>query len=130
MGTWRLMGQYDAETKTYSAFAGTGLASPYTPDFSGTLKKLRAIVNSDAATTLIEAVQIKLTCNTFRPNSMEIVAQGNGLQTAPAMAQLPIDYDLGSGQPVQAGVPITMEGRNITADTPIGVNILLIGYFE
>jgi len=131
MGTWRLMGQYDVETKTYSAFAGAGLTSPFTPDFSGTLKNLRVVVNHDAATTLTEHVQIKLTCNTFKPNSLEVGAQGAGLRTAPVgLDAIALDWPLGGGQPIQAGVPITLEGRNITADTPVGVNVLLYGYFE
>lgn len=127
MGYWRLLGQYDAETTTYSACAGTP-ASPYTPDKSGRLKALRTIVNRSAAASLINHVQFKLTCTTFIPNSIECGAQGSGLQTAPALQSEALDWAI--NQPVQAGVPITIEGRNVTADTPVTVSVLLYGYFE
>ena len=126
-----LMGEYDAETKTWSAFAGTvsGMASPFTPPNDGTLVGLRVIINSDAATTLIEHVQIRLTCAKFTPNCIEIAGQGNGLQTVPTQIHgETIDWPV--NQPVQAGVPIALEGRNITADTPVGVSVLVYGIFE
>lgn len=124
---WRLIGEYNAETKTYSACAGT-VPSPYTPDKSGKLSGLRAIVAGDSASALIQHVQFKLTCTTFNPNSIEIGAQGSGLQTAPAFHGDPIDWCC--DQPVQAGVPITIEARNLTADTPVGVLVELYGLFE
>ena len=126
-----LMGEYDAETKTWSALLGTvsGNKSPFTPSESGTLVGIRLVVNADAATTLIEHVQIELTCAKFTPNTIEVGAQGNGLQTVPTQSQMPIQ-DWPVNQPVEAGVPIKMRGRNITADTPVGVSILVYGIFE
>ena len=129
-GLWRYMGEYNAITKTYSAFAGNK-TSPYTPDFNGRLKGLRCIVNRNTVASLINHVNIKLTCTTFNPNSIECGCQGTGLQTVPALAGgMGAQHDWAVDQPVQAGVPITMEGQNITADTPVTATIILYGYFE
>lgn len=127
MKYWRMMGEYNAETKTYSALAGT-VASPYTPDKTGRLIGLRTIVGADAVTSLIELVQIKLTCTTFNPNSVEVGAVGNGLATVSARHPMPLDWPV--DQPIVAGVPITIEARNLTADTPVGVLVQLWGLFE
>lgn len=127
-GYWRLMGRYDAETTTYSACAGTGATSPYTPDVGGTLRMLRTEVGGGAATSLANHIQFKLTCATFRPNSIECYAQGAGLQTAPYLQ--PKERDFVVNQPVQAGVPITIEGRNLNAETPVTVDAMIYGYFE
>lgn len=126
---WRLLGEYDAETKTLSAFAGGAGSSPYTPDANGTLVGLRAIMNRSAATSLINHINFRLTCTTFKPSSiMEVGLQGSGLQTAPALQ--PVAMDWAVNQPVQSGVPIKLEGQNITADTPVTVSALLYGCFE
>jgi len=127
MRYWRLMAEYNAETKTYSEAAGTK-ASPYVPDKSGKLVGLRTIVSGDAATSLIQAVQFKLTSTSFVPNSIEVGAQGNGLQTAPYSSSKVIDWQV--AQTVQVGVGITIEARNLTADTPVGVLVHLYGLFE
>lgn len=121
-----MMAQYDAETTSYTECAGTP-TSPFTPDFSGKLVGLRTIANRQAATSLVDHVQFKLTCNMFKPNSIECGAQGGGLQTAPAIQTPPIEWPV--DQPVQAGVPITVEGRCI-GDTPVTVSVLLYGLFE
>lgn len=125
---WKVLGEYDAETTTYSAFAGGIGASPYTPTENGRLIGLRTVTQADAATSLIEGVQFKLTCSTFVPNSIEVMALGTGLRTAPAMYCVPMDHAV--DQEVQAGVPITLEGRNVTADTPVTVSVILMGLFE
>ena len=129
-GFFRLMAQYDAETTTYSACAGTP-TSPYTPDKTGRLRGLRTIVNRSASTSLINHVQFRLTSTTFNPNSIECGAQGTGLQTAPALqGGASSEMDWACDQMVQAGVPITIEARNVTADVPVTVSVLLYGYFE
>lgn len=126
---WRLLGEYNAESKTYSACAGGSQTSPYTPDEDAKLIGLRVICSADAATTLIESVQFKLTCTKFKPNSIEVMGRGNGLLTVPTNERGPIiDYVV--EQDVKAGVPITVEARNLTADTPVGVLVHLMGCFE
>lgn len=128
---WRLLGQYDAETTTFSAFAVTGMASPFTPDFNGRLVGLRGIANRSAASSLVNHVEFRLTCASFNPNTIEVGVQGSGLQTAPALqsgSTATNDWEV--DQPVIAGVPITLEGRNVTADTPVTVSALLYGLFE
>lgn len=132
MGTyWKLLAGYDAETTTYSECAKTGMASPYTPTENATLIGLRTFANSDAATTLQEHVQFKLTCQTFTPNSIECGSQGSGLCTAPAFhGGVAGQNDWQVNQKVAAGVPITIEARNVTADTPVTVDCLLYGLFQ
>lgn len=124
---WRLMGHYNAETQAYSACAGALAASPFTPDFSGRLIGVRTQVSAEAATSLVEHVQIRLTCNKFNPNSIEVYAQGNGLQTVPAYTQNSHDFNV--DQPVQAGVPITIEGRNDVA-TAVTNSTFIWGLFD
>ena len=124
---WRLIGEYTAEITTYSAMTGGAVTSPYTPDEDARLVGLRCVVNRSAVTSLINAVQFRITCTTFKPNSIEVCAMGSGLQTAPA--QQPEMQDWAVMQPVKSGVPITVEGRNITADTPVTVSVLLWAKF-
>jgi hypothetical protein len=124
---WRLMGHYDAETATYSACVGGSQTSPYTPDFSGRLVGVRTQVSADAATALVQHVQIRMSCTTFKPNAIEFYAQGNGLQTVPATPQSPNDF--GVDQAVQAGVPITVEGR-CNVGTDVTNNTFIYGCFE
>jgi hypothetical protein len=124
---WRLLAEYDAETTTYTACVGPKGSSPYTPDVSGKLIGLRAIANRSAVTSLINHVQFRLSCTTFNPNSIECGCQGTGIQTAPAFQQAVFDFEV--DQPVQAGVPITIEARNNTVDTPVTVSAMLYGMF-
>lgn len=126
---WEVLAEYDAEGTTYSACAGGAGASPYTPKANARLIGLRVIVGSDAATSLTEIVQFKLTCASFSPvNSIEACGNGSGLRTAPAFQLMPIDYEV--DQQVQAGVPITIEARDVTADTPVTNSVVIMGYFE
>lgn len=125
---WKLLGEYDAETTTYTALAGGAGASPYYPEEPANLIGLRAIPNRSAASTLMNHVSFKLTCTCFKPNAIEVGAQGTGLQTAPALQQGSMDWEV--HQPVQVGVKIVIEGKNVTADTPVSVSCLLYGLFE
>lgn len=125
---WRLLGEYNAETTTYSECAGAAQTSPYTPDANGRLIALRGVCGGGAATTLINHIQFRLTCTTFKPNTIHAAVQGGGLFTAPAFQPAPLDFVC--DQEVQAGVPITVEARNVTADTPVTVDVQLYGLFE
>lgn len=128
---WDCLGEYDAESTSWSALVGGVGSSPYTPKYSGTLKGLRTIVNRDAATTLTNHVQFKLSHPAFVPNSIIVGSQGSGIQTAPALMSgedSKLDWEV--DQEVQAGVPITIEGRDVTADTPVTNSVLLYGLFE
>lgn len=127
MKIWRLMGHYDAETNTWSACAGTAQTSPYTPDFNGTLVGTRTVVSAVAATTLTEHVELRLTSAQWTPNVCELAAQGNGLQTAPAIAGQTLDFSV--NLPVKAGVPITVEGR-CPDGTDVTNSVFLYGCFE
>lgn len=125
---WKLLAEYDSETTAYTACAGAFAASPYTPKEDGRLIGLRTTVSAEAATSLTENVQFKLTCSTFKPNSIEVGAIGAGLHTATQFAGFVVDWVV--DQEVKAGVPIDIEGRNITAETPVTVETYLWGLFE
>ncbi len=127
MKYWRLLGQYDAETQAYSACAGAGQTSPYTPDADGRLVGLRTVVGQLAATTLTTNGQFRLTCTTFTPNTIHAGWIGNGLRTVPAVPTQPLDFEV--NQPVKAGVPITVEGRCFGA-SDVTNSIEIYGLFE
>lgn len=124
---WRVIGHYTGEAQTYEALAGTFQASPYTPDEKAQLIGIRLICAPEAATSLVENYQIRLTCTTFKPNTIHVGGCGNGLATAPAFPAPVFDYAL--NQPVEAGVPITLEGRHAVA-TAVTANILVMGLFS
>ncbi len=124
---WRLIGHYNGEATTYESLAGTFQASPYTPDEDARLVGLRTVVNAEAATSLVEGVQLRLSCTTFKPNVIHIGASGNGLQTVPATPQPVLDWEV--DQPVKSGVPITIEGRHAVA-TAVTANIMVFGLFS
>lgn len=115
------------EGTSFLACAGTP-ASPYTPDFNGRLVGLRTIVSGSAVTSLTRHIEFRLTCAQWAPNTIEVPAQGVGLETAPLNPAHIIDSQV--DQPVQAGIPITIEARNITAATPITVEAFIYGLFE
>jgi len=125
---WRLLAEYDAETTTYSECAGGAKASPYSPPEKAKLIGLRAISNRDAATSLTNHVQWKLTSSSFRPAIIEVGSQGSGLQTAPAEQSQSLDWEV--DQEVLPSVDIEISARNVTADTPVTVSELLYGLFQ
>lgn len=126
---WRLIGHYNGESQTYEALAGTFQTSPYTPDADGRLKGLRLMIGGEAATSLVEGIQMRLTCTTFTPNTLHVAGMGNGLRTVPTSGQQgsPVDYEV--DQPVKSGVPITIEGRHNVA-TAVTCQAFLMGLFE
>jgi len=124
---WRCISHYNAETQAYSACAGTFQASPFTPDVSGRLLAVRLLEGQEAATSLACDIQIRLSCAIWKPNTMDVVLNGSGLKTVPVAHQSMVDYPV--NQPVQAGVPITVEGRNATA-TGVTVSVHIMGLFE
>ena len=127
---WKLLGEYDGEATTYALVLGTisGAKSPYTPTENGRLIGLRTISSLVAVTTVLNGVQWKLTCSTFVPNSIEVGTQGSGLQTAPEAQPTVMDWAV--DQEVRAGVPITIEARNVSAYTAVTVETFLWGLFE
>jgi len=124
---WRLLGHYDAETQTYSQCAGGLQTSPYTPDETAKLKGLRVIPVGEAATSLIKGVQFRLTCTTFKPNTIHAFGAGQGLETVPQTPPGIYDYEV--DQNVVAGVPITVEARNDVA-TAVTNATYILGLFE
>lgn len=124
---WRVIGHYNGEAQTFEALAGGFQASPYTPDEPCRLRGIRVINNGEAATSLTEGVQYRLSCTTFKPNVIHVAGSGNGLCTAPKVPAPVLDYDV--DQPCQPGVPITIEARHAVA-TAVTCNQIVMGMFE
>lgn len=128
---WRLLAEYDAETTSYSAAAGAAQTSPFSPPEKARLVGLRSVINRSAASSLINHIQWKVSCTSFTPNEIHAGGQGSGLQTAPALQSgITATNDWDINQAVEPGVPITVEARNVTADTPVTVSALLYGLFD
>lgn len=125
---WKLIAHSIGEATAYEAAAGAGQTSPYTPTEDARLVALRAMEGSAALTTVTTAMQFKLTCSTFKPNSVEILLCGAGLHSAPRGAPVPQDFVV--DQPVKAGVPITVETRILGAYTNVTNEVFLMGLFE
>lgn len=124
---WRLIGHYTGESQNFESLAGALQTSPYTPDVPSRLKGIRVIVNGEAATSLTEGVQYRLTCTIWKPNRIDVGGSGNGLRTVPATPQPPIDFEV--DQPCAPSVPITIEARHAVA-TAVTHNSMLFGLFE
>lgn len=124
---WRLIGHYNGEAVAYEALAGGFQASPYRVPEKCTLKGIRTIPSSEAATSLIQGVQFRLTNVNWKPNEIHVIAQGNGLQTVPAQNQAPLDF--ACNQPCEVGTDITIEGRHNVA-TAVTCNVFVMGLFE
>ena len=124
---WRLIGEMVETATTYGAVAGAAAPSPYVPDVDAQLIGIRVITSRQTASSLTNAQQIRITCTTFNPNTIHVGTTGTGLQTAPAFAEGPIDFQV--SQPVKAGVPITIEGRNTYANA-VTPDTLIFGLFS
>jgi len=125
---WKLIGHSVGEATSYEAAAGAGQTSPYTPIENARLIGLRVMEGSAAVTTVTTVMQWKLTCSTFKPNSIEVALAGSGLHTAPRAPAA--DQIFIVDQPVMAGVPITVETRILGAYTDVTNECFLWGLFE
>lgn len=124
---WRVIGHYNGESQTYEALAGTFQTSPYTPDEDARLIGIRVVPGGEAATSLVEQFQIRMTCTTFKPNTIHVGGSGVGLRTVPCSSIQTYDWEV--DQPVKSGVPITIEGRHAVA-TAVTANIVVYGLFS
>jgi hypothetical protein len=124
---WRLIGEMVETATTYGAVAGAAAPSPYIPDVDAQLIGIRVITGRQTASSLTNNYQIRLTCTTFQPNTIHVGAVGSGLQTAPAQEPVTVDFQV--NQPVKAGVPVTIEGRNTYANGVTPDN-LIFGLFS
>ena len=128
---WDVLGN-SANTTTGLVDFNAGIsaaAGPYTPKFNWSLKMLRVIVGSQAATSLQESFRVELLCTLWDPNLLRFIVSGHGLHTAPAVPGQTIAWDFPLDQTVATNTNITMQGVQIetTAVTP---RINLIGLFS
>lgn len=124
---WRLMGEMVETAVTFGACAGAAAPSPYVPDVDAQLVGIRVLIGRQTASSLTNNFQVRITCTTFTPNTIHVGGVGTGLQTAPANIPNQVDFDV--NQPVKAGVPITIEGRNTYANAVTPDN-LIFGLFQ
>lgn len=124
---WQFMGEYDAVSDTWTDFAGGSGASPFKPVEDARMKGVRVCQNRDAATSLVDHVQVRMISPSFGPGIVDFGVQGSGLQTAPAFAAY---NDWECDLPVKGGNEITLQGRNIGADTQVTVSVVVYGYFD
>jgi len=122
MKFWDTIAESVSESTSWTACAGTGGSSPYTPPVAGKIVGLRTVVGNNAATSLTCHGEFKLSCGLWNV-SPKVAYQGAGLMTVPAFAPKPLDYacDL----EIKPGYPIIIESRTLSADTEVTNGILL-----
>jgi len=114
---------YIGADKTLVAMTG----SPYSPKANGRLIQLKLAVYGSSVAALIEGIEAVATCPLWGV-PVAVVTAGAGLRTAPAF---PIPTGITNCDlAVQVGNQITVQIKNITADTPVTVEAVLIGVFE
>lgn len=126
---WRQMFNTAGESTTLAALnAGTtATANPYNPPLNGRLLKVLVQIGSEAATSLVEDVRVEMTCTLWTPNRLEFIASGNGLRTAPAVAQPPYVFDV--DQPVKTDTGI--DGNYMhDSGSPVTSRIRVLGLFS
>lgn len=124
---WEVIGHYNGESQNWEALAGTFQSSPFAPLAKGRLKGIRVLPGGEAATSLIEQIEFRLSCPLWTPNTITIGANGVGLRTVPASPLGHIDYEI--DQPVEPGTGIAIEGRHAVA-TAVTNNTVVLGLFE
>jgi len=123
----KLIAHIQEEGINYAAAAGAMQPSGFNPVEKCRLTGIRVLPTRTAATTLLDGKQIKITCNTFRPNSIEVFVAGSGIQTAPAAQPIPIDFVV--DQPCEPANTFTVESRDVNASA-VTNDIFVIGKFE
>ena len=118
---WDQMAIYNGTGTTYEALTG----SKYTPVVDGRLRGVKLVQAGDAATTLAELADIKLSDPKWGRDF--VCSQGaGGLRTAPAFPVPDSMYEC--DLPVLSSQGITIEGRwNVTPTTP---HLVVMGLFE
>lgn len=112
-----------SESVTFEEMTG----SPYSPLTNGRLIQLKLYMAGSDAASLIENVLVKVTSSLWGV-PVYVATSAAGLRTAPAF---PIPVGITNcDMPVQTGVQIKAEFRNVTADTPVTVEGILIGVFR
>ena len=110
---------------TGTSYAAVSSGSPYSPIVDGRLIGVMIVFAGDAATSLMEALSVKLQYPTWG-RDMILGGGGGGIRTAPAFPVSNAMYEC--DLPVEANKNITMQALwNVTAVTP---HVLLMGLFE
>ncbi|GAH19889.1 unnamed protein product [marine sediment metagenome] len=121
---------YSDELGTYIGAGVTLVAmtgSPYSPLKSGKLIQLKLLVYGSAATALIEGIIAVVTCPLWGV-PVTVGTAGPGIRTA-GTHPIPVGIQ-NCDVPIQTGVDLKLEIKNVTADTPVTVEATLIGVFE
>lgn len=118
---WDQMGINNLTGTTYADVTG----SKYTPVVDGRLRAVKLVMAGDAATSLNELSDVKLSSPEWG-RDLVVSQGGGGLRTAPAFAVPDSIYEC--DLPVKASQGITIQARwNVTSVTPHQV---IMGLFE
>jgi hypothetical protein len=121
--TWDEMAISTSTATSYVDMAG----SPYTPKGTGILRAVKLVLAGDAATSLIENVTVKMSCQAWGVD-LVISGAGGGVRTAPAVPIPPVVQEC--ALPVSAANPIQIQVKHYTGATPVTPRIQVLGAFE
>lgn len=127
MKYYKLIAHIQEEGTTYAAAAGPLQATGFVPVEKSRLTGVRFMPSRTAASSLLDGKQVRISCATFKPNTIEFGVTGSGLQTAPAAPQSIQDFDC--DQQCEPGNALTVESRGVNA-SEVTVDILVFGRFE
>ena len=116
------LGLSESVTTTYTT------ANTYSPLTNGRLIGVRLYACGDSASSKIEGVEVRLEAVSFGGVPVTVMAAGAGIRTAPAQA-IPVG-SVNCDLPVRTGVNITVQIRNVTDDTPVTPQYMILGIFQ
>ena len=118
---WEEIATFTGVGTTYAACTG----SPYTPNVNGRLRAIKLAASGQAATSLLEGLDVKITAPGWGVD-LTVGAGGGGLRTAPAVPVAVAEFEV--DLPVKTGVALTIQAKwNVTAVTP---NVSVFAAFE
>ena len=116
------LGLSESVTTTYAT------ANTYSPLTNGRLIGVRLYACGDAATSLIEGVEVRIESVSFGGVPVTVMAVGGGIRTAPAQP-IPVG-SVNCDLPIRTGVNLTVQIRNVTDDTPVTPQYMILGIFQ
>ena len=116
------LGLSESVSTTYST------ANTYSPLTNGRLIGVRLYACGDDAASLIEGVEVRLESVSFGGVPVTVMTAGAGIRTAPAVP-IPVG-SVNCDLPVRTGINITVQLRNVTDDTPVQTQYMILGIFQ
>ena len=116
------LGLSESVTTTYST------ANTYSPLTNGRLIGVRLYACGDAVSSVIEGVEVRIESVSFGGVPVTVMAVGGGIRTAPAQP-IPVG-SVNCDLPIRTGVNLTVQIRNVTDDTPVTPQYMILGIFQ